>query len=103
MERETYAEELLRDFDRLLAAGPGPFDMSYLKDRNRGMVLLLLDKIEATGDRKYIPVLHAWEQVDYKKVQARIRQVIRHLSQSATPDVVVADMASSRRNKPPLP
>ncbi|HSB80907.1 MAG TPA: RQC-minor-1 family DNA-binding protein [Candidatus Methylomirabilis sp.] len=93
-ERETYAEELLRGFDRLLAAGPGPFDMSYLKDRNRGMILLLLDKVEATGDRKYIPVLNAWEQVDYKKVQARIRQVIRHLHQSVPADAAATNSRS---------
>ena len=94
IERETYAEELLRGFDKMLAAGPGPFDMSYLKDRNRGMILLLLDKVEATGDRKYIPLLHAWEQADYKKVQARIRQVIRHLQQSAPHDAVAANSLS---------
>ena len=83
IERETYADELLRGFDTMLAAGRGPFDMSYLKDRSRDLIMLLLDKVQATNDRKYIPVLKAWEQIDYKKVQARIRQVILHLNQSA--------------------
>ena len=83
VERETSADELLRGFDTMLAAGQGPFDMSYLKERNRGIIMLLLDKIEATGDRKYIPLLEAWERIDYKKVQARIRQAIQHFSQSA--------------------
>ena len=94
IERETYAEELLRGFDKMLADSPGPFDMSYLKDRNRGMILLLLDKVEASGDRKYIPVLKTWEQVDYKKVQARIRQVIRHLHQSVPHDAAAANSLS---------
>jgi len=58
--------------------------MSYLKDRNRGMIMLLLDKVEATGDPKYIPLLEAWQQIDYKKVRQRIRQVVNHLSEPAT-------------------
>ncbi len=94
IERETYAAELLRGFDKMVAAGPGPFDMTYLKDRDRGLILLLLDKVEASGDRKYIPVLTDWATVDYKKVQARIRQAICHLSQPATHDAVLANSLS---------
>jgi len=58
--------------------------MSYLKDRNRGMIMLLLDKVEATGDPKYIPLLEAWQQIDYKRFTERIRQVVNHLSEPAT-------------------
>ncbi len=79
IERETYATELLQQFDARLAAGPGPFDMMYLKDRSRDMILLLLDKVEQTGDPKYIPLLEAWAEIDYKKVRQRIGQVIRRL------------------------
>ena len=79
IERETYARELLQGFDDLLAAGDGPFDMGYLKDRNRGMILLLLDLVEGTGDPKYIPLLKDWQRIDYKKVRARIRRVIASL------------------------
>ncbi len=78
IERETYAAELLQGFDRLLEAG-APYDMTYLKDRNRGLILLLLDKVEAAGDSKYIPLLEAWAEIDYKKVRQRIRQVIGRL------------------------
>jgi len=48
------------------------------------MIMLLLDKVEATGDPKYIPLLEAWQQIDYKKVRQRIRQVVNHLSEPAT-------------------
>ena len=65
--------------------------MSHLKDRNRGLILLLLDKVEGTNDRKYIPVLKAWEQIDYRKVQSRIRQVIHLLNRSATQEGAPAD------------
>ena len=56
--------------------------MKYLKDRDREMILLLLDKIAATGDAKFIPALEAWKKVDYKKVQQRIRHVIHRLEAS---------------------
>ena len=78
IERENYANELLAGFDKLLQKGP-PFDMEYLKDRDRPMILGLLDKIEASGDARYVPLLVAWKKIDYKKVQVRIREVVRRL------------------------
>jgi desulfoferrodoxin (superoxide reductase-like protein) len=54
-------------------------DLSFLKDRNRKMILMLLDKVNDTNDPKFIPVLECWKQVDYKKVQQRIDEVIEHL------------------------
>jgi len=79
IERETISDELLRDLDQTLKGGQQPIDMSHLKDRNREMIWRLLDKIEASGDPRYIPALEAWELIDYKKVRQRIRQVIQVL------------------------
>jgi hypothetical protein len=45
------------------------------------MILRLLDKIEAAADPRYVPLLVAWKKIDYKKVQIRIRDVIRRLEQ----------------------
>jgi hypothetical protein len=53
--------------------------MSDLKDRNREVIWRLLEKIEASGDLRYIPALEAWEPIDYRKVRARIRSAIRSL------------------------
>lgn len=78
IERENYADELLAGFDKQIQDGP-PFDMEYLKDRDRPMILRLLDKVEATKDPRYVPLLAAWKTNDYKKVQIRIREVIRRL------------------------
>jgi len=75
IEKDTYSDELLKGFDELLEKGP-PFDMSYLKDRNRQMILLLLDKITVTKNQKYIPLLKAWEKIDYRKVREKINLVI---------------------------
>jgi len=82
IEREQYANELLDGIETMLRDGP-PYPMAHLKDRDREMVLLLLDKIEATGDAKFIPALEAWKKVDYKKVKQRIGQIIRQLEASS--------------------
>jgi hypothetical protein len=79
IEKETFANELLAGFDELLTTSGSPYDMSYLKDRNRTLIWCLLDKIEASGNPKYLPLLEAWEQIDYKKVKQRIQQVMRKL------------------------
>lgn len=81
IERETFADELLARIELQLANGP-PYDMDYLKERERGMIFLLLDKIEAKADSRFTPVLRAWEEIDFKKVQRRIGQVIRRLEGS---------------------
>jgi hypothetical protein len=78
IERENYADELLSGFDELLRRGP-PYDMGYLKDRDRQMILLLLEKVESTGNADYVPLLKAWRETDYKKVRQRISSVIRQL------------------------
>jgi len=83
IEKETYADELLQGFDEMLDGDARPFNMRYLQDRNREVVLALLDRIQTSGDRRYIPILEAWEKIDYKKVRKRIRQVIGRLNQGA--------------------
>jgi hypothetical protein len=80
--REIRAEEFLRAFDAHLASGP-PFDMSWLRERNRGLILLLLDKVEATGDARYVPVLEAWKAIAERKVRGRIDAVVRSLGGAA--------------------
>ena len=76
--REIRANELLNDIDKAIIKGP-PYSMEHLKDRDRGMILLLLDKIEASGNPRFVPPLRAWKKLDYKKVQTRINQVIQRL------------------------
>ena len=78
IERENYANELLAGFDDVIRRGP-PFETEYLKDRDREMIFLLLDKIAASKDKKYVAVLDAWRKLDYQKVRRRISQVIDQL------------------------
>lgn len=81
IEVDTMSQELLRGFEARLNARP-PYDFSDLKDRNRQMIMLLLDRIEASGRRDFIPLLRAWSKIDYAKVRARIARVIRSLEDS---------------------
>ncbi|GAB4073694.1 RQC-minor-1 family DNA-binding protein [Barrientosiimonas marina] len=86
IERDQMADELLQEWDDWLAAGRMNPDMHYLKDRNRGMILLLLEKVKETNSRKYIPYLQEWEKIDYKKVRAAIQQTIQALRTDALAD-----------------
>ena len=79
IEMDTSSDELLHEFDEMIASGKTDFDMSCLKDRNREMILILLNKVAATGDKKYIPILEAWKRIDYKKVRQKINGVINKL------------------------
>jgi len=79
IEMDTYSDELLEGFNRLLESGADNYSMTYLKDHNRQMIFLLLDKVKETKNSKYIPILEAWEKIDYKKVQKKIRYVIQEL------------------------
>jgi hypothetical protein len=86
IERETYTRELFDSFEARLRAGP-PYGMEALKDRNRGVILRLLELAEASGDPRYVPLLREWAAFDYKKVRQRIAQVIRRLQgQPELPD-----------------
>ena len=79
---ETYAEGMQK-LVKLL----GGKDYSYvheLKDRNRGMILLLIEKIKQTGNARFIPILKAWKEIEYKKVQAEIQRVIDYLIKEGT-------------------
>jgi hypothetical protein len=82
IEKETYTDELLQGFNVMLDSGADAFNMLYLKDRDRGMILRLLEKVEASGNAAYIPLLEAWKKIDYKKVRKRIQHVIEYLKQS---------------------
>lgn len=78
IEMETYAEELLQKLVGLLNGK----DFSYvleLKNRNRAMILLLIEKIKMTGNARFVPLLNAWKKIEYKKVQHEIQGVIDYL------------------------
>ncbi len=79
IEKETYADELLEKMKSLLDSDNYHSFVMSLKDRDRKMILLLLDKIQATGNKHFIPILEYWATIDYKKVRKAIRKVIDSL------------------------
>ncbi|MBN2088612.1 RQC domain protein [candidate division KSB1 bacterium] len=82
IEMDTYTDELIKEFDEMINSSSADFDMTYLKDTNREMILLLLDKVEETKDPRYIPLLKSWGKIDYKKVRQRINEVIAVIQSS---------------------
>lgn len=78
IERDAYTDELKQKLTSLLDNGDYSF-VEELKDRDRGMILMLLEKIKNTNNRGFIPLLKAWQEIDYKKVQIIIQEVIDYL------------------------
>ncbi len=78
IEKDTYAEELLDKLRNLLPSGDYSF-VQELKDRDRQLILLLLEKIKMTGDRRFIPLLQSWADIEYKKVKKAINMIIAAL------------------------
>ena len=46
-----------------------------MKDVNRQVVMLVLDKIEKDGTEEFLTYLEAWKLMEVKKVAARIAEV----------------------------
>lgn len=66
IERETYSDELLEKLRSLIPGEDYSF-VNKLKDRNRGMILLLLNKIKKSGEKEFIPLLKVWREIDYRR------------------------------------
>lgn len=79
IQSDQFADKLVREWEEWIWEGKETPDMTYLKDRNRQMILLMLEKIKASGNKEFIPYLQLWEKVDYKKVRAAIQVTIRVL------------------------
>jgi superfamily II DNA helicase RecQ len=79
IERVTYADGLFKTITEALGRRESDFDMTFLKDKNREVVLLLLNMLKERGDARYIPLLESWEKVEHKKVRHRLRGIISAL------------------------
>ncbi len=82
IEKDTYSTELLKVLKGLALGKCIPDDLTFLKDKNRSLILLLLDKITQSKDPAYIHALEQWKLIDYKKVRERIQQVIQILKET---------------------
>ncbi|WP_310364136.1 RQC-minor-1 family DNA-binding protein [Neobacillus drentensis] len=99
IERETYAAELLKKL--IDAAENRRYEfVEILKDRNRGLILLLLEKIADSGNKELIPILDAWQTNEFKKVRTKIQEVIEILEKvEEKPKRVDQEVISFSANK----
>ncbi|MFC4022342.1 RQC-minor-1 family DNA-binding protein [Oceanobacillus longus] len=88
IESNQLSDEFLAEWDAWIEANRPLPNMEYLKDRNRNMMLLFLEKVKESKDRKYIPYLKAWEKIDYKKVRAEIRSSIEAIESNQEIDYI---------------
>lgn len=79
IERETYADEKLARLDRTIARDDPAETYEWLNDTHREVTWRLLDRIEASGDVKYVPALEKWSRSAFKKVRRRINEVVTTL------------------------
>lgn len=79
IERETYAEELMQRLTKCLKEKDYTF-VTELKDQNREVILLLLQKIKRANNARFIPLLRVWQEIEHKKVQSAIQGVISYLA-----------------------
>ncbi|WP_235991737.1 RQC-minor-1 family DNA-binding protein [Metabacillus schmidteae] len=86
IECDQYADELLSEWKKWLEEEKQDIDMTYLKDRNRQMILLLLDKVKESGNKAFIPYLKLWEKIEYKKVKEAIRTTTKALENNEQVD-----------------
>lgn len=78
IEKSTYTDELLAQL--VAAAENGSYEfVETLRDRDRGMIFLLLDKIAETKNKELLIILKAWEGIAYKKVKMKIQEVMNIL------------------------
>lgn len=77
IERETYTSEWVCRFKEAVESKVLRLDMfEELKTVNRQVVFAMLDRIKEIGDKRYIPVLKAWQKGEVRKVRQKIEGVI---------------------------
>jgi hypothetical protein len=81
IDKDIYSDELLNKLNEICFSKDYEY-LQQLKEKNRKVIWMLLDKIAGSGRKQYIPLLMIWKEIDYKKVKKRINAVIRVLDGS---------------------
>ena len=79
IEKQTLAAEYQKKLDNLITSADSVYELTWLNDSHREVVICMLDLIRATGNRQYIPLLESWSQNAVKKVRRMIHDVIEDL------------------------
>ena len=81
IEKDIYSDEFLQKINEVCFTKNYDYVLQ-LKDRNRELIVMLLNKISSSGNKQYIPVLEVWEEIEYKKVQNKINGIIKKLKEN---------------------
>ncbi|MGM0845025.1 MAG: RQC-minor-1 family DNA-binding protein [Bacillota bacterium] len=96
IESDQYTDEFISEWEEWILQGIEEPDMTYLKDRNRQMILLMLQKIKESGNQDFIPYLKLWKEIDYKKVKTEIQNTIEALEAKEPVDEAAVRERQSR-------
>jgi hypothetical protein len=75
IEKETYACELIGELYAQIEEDTFRQNMVWLNEKDRPLILLLLDKIGQTQDPRFLPLLTHWKSDTFIKIATRIKQV----------------------------
>lgn len=82
IEAETFAEEIYQSFCQNLKENKTDIT-AQMRDVNRQVVFDVLEKIRASKNAEFIPLLEAWKAVEVRKVRERIASVQHSLGNLA--------------------
>ena len=85
IERETYADEMLARLDEQLDAADETGSLSWLTERHPEELLLVLDKIAASANAKYLPVLDRWNKKATRRMRPKISATREALQRAQQP------------------
>ncbi len=97
VERNTFADEVLEKLEIALKIGNYRC-VNYLKSLNTSVLITLLEKIKITKDRRFIPLLNAWKEIEDEQLLYAIKAVITSLSNEDRARKVVINMADYRKS-----
>ena len=80
VECQTILDQII--LDKVIASADSDYELTWLNDGHREVIICLLDLIRETGNREYIPLLESWSQSAVKKVRRMIKDVIEVLNKN---------------------
>jgi len=78
LEKETYTKELFSEFILAIENSTGNI-IFQMKDVNRSVVFDLIERIQMTGDKRFIVLLKAWKLIEVRKVREKLDMAINEL------------------------
>ncbi|MDA1372008.1 MAG: RQC-minor-1 family DNA-binding protein [Proteobacteria bacterium] len=79
IEKKSLTTEIINTLDDVIASrNPAP-DLTWLNDVHPEVIQCLLERIESSGNHKYVPLLDRWSRTASRKKRGSIRQLLERL------------------------